>query len=439
MAGERRASKRLSAIKLAGPLEAGKYHDGGSLGLYLRVEPKGQRYWIQRITIKGKRTELGLGSYPMISLADARAKATENKRTAFAGGSPLDVKRKAKDVLTFSQAMEIYLAKKGAEHSNEKHRKQWLSTLQTYAVPVFGDMRVDSIETRHILRALEPIWATKTETATRVRGRIEAVLSWATVAGHRTGDNPARWGGNLAELLPKPNKVADKDHQPAVALADVSRWFKTLRAREGMAAQALQFLTLCLSRSGEVRGMTWSEVDLGDENGQGALWVVPAERMKAKKEHRVPLIKAAVELLRSLPRDPDSPYVFFSPKGGKFSDMALSAVMRRIQSDEIARLDQIETSAGRKPSQEPRGFIDPRSKRAAVPHGLRSTYRDWSAEEGIDRDLAEMALAHNVGSAVERAYRRTDMMERRRNLLESWGNFLNQRKGENILPYQRQG
>jgi hypothetical protein len=212
MAVEREA-KKLSAALLKTDLAPGKHHDGGNLGLYLRVETNGKRFWVQRITVNRKRTEIGLGSYPMIPLADARAKATENKRLAYEGGDPLAAKREARlkavDALTFSQAMNQYLAKKEAEFSNDKHRKQWRATLDTFAVPVIGAKAVRDVTVQHILRVLEPIWETKTETASRLRGRIEAVLSWATVAGHRAGDNPARWGGNLAELLAKPGKVAE--------------------------------------------------------------------------------------------------------------------------------------------------------------------------------------------------------------------------------------
>jgi integrase len=256
-----------------------------------------------------------------------------------------------------------------------------------------------------VLRVLKPIWIDKTETASRLRGRIEAVLSWATVSGHRSGDNPARWKGNLAELLPKPGKVAEKGNHPALALSDLTPWWNDLDKRDGMAALALRFAALTLARSGEVRGATWSEIDL-----QARLWVIPAGRMKAKKEHRVPLTDEAMALLQNLPRMEGCDFVFFAARGGMLSDMSISAVMRRMQETEVA--------AGRA------GWLDPRSKRPAVPHGLRSTFRDWAAEQGFDRDLAEMALAHTVGSEVERAYRRTDLVVRRRALLEAWGRFL---------------
>lgn len=409
-----RASKALSAAFLRTALEPGKYHDGGGLRLYLRVERNGARFWIQRITIGSKRRELGLGSPPLVTLADARERATENKRLLLAGGDPLAEKRKVRDLLTFSEAMERYLASKLAEFRNEKHRKQWRATLDTYAMPTMGARAVADIDVRDVLRVLQPIWSSKTETASRLRGRIEAVLSWATVAGHRSGDNPARWGGNLAELLPKPSKVAATGNHPALALSDVPRWWSGLSARPGMAARALQFAAMTVARSGEVRGMTWSEVDL-DEGGSAidatrATWIIPASRMKAGREHRVPLTSEAIALLTRLPRMEGSQYVFFAPRGGSLSDMSVSAVMRRMQ--------EAEEKSRRV------GYRDPRSGRPAVPHGLRSTFRDWAAETGVDRDMAEMALAHQVGDAVERAYRRSDMLERRRALLTDWERFL---------------
>jgi integrase len=415
---ERRAEKVLTAAYLATDLAPGKHFDGGNIGLFLRVEPNGKRFWVQRLTVKGKRTEIGLGSFPLIKLADARSRATENKRLAVMGGDPLEAKRKAKDALTFAKAMDLFLAKKSAEFGNEKHAKQWRSTLDAYAVPVLGNLPIAAVETRHVLKVLEPIWTEKTVTASRLRQRIEAVLSWATVAGHRTGDNPARWKGNLAELLAKPGKVADKGNHPALALADLPRWWKALAQREGMAARALQFLTMTLARSGEVRGMTWGEVDL-----KAALWTVPAERMKMGREHRVPLTKEAVALLEALPRMDGCDVVFFAPRGGMLSDMTVSAVMRRMQEADVA--------AGQP------GYLDPRSRRPAVPHGLRSTFRGWAAEVGIERDMAEMALAHNVGSAVERAYQRSDMLERRRAMLATWAKTIEGHSPAPVVSFRR--
>lgn len=420
----RRADKALTAAKVRARLDHGKYHDGGGLGLYLRVEPNGARFWVQRITVGGKRRELGLGSPPLVSLADARDAAAGNKRLVRAGGDPLAEKRKGREMLTFAEAVNLYLAAKLGEFRNEKHRKQWRSTLDAYAAPVIGRNPVQEIGVRDVLRVLQPIWAEKTETASRLRGRIENVLSWATVAGHRTGDNPARWRGNLSEMLAKPAKVAKTANHSALALADVPRWWADLAQRDGMAARALQFLALTAARSGEVRGMTWAEIDFGGAATVAtfATWTIPAGRMKAGREHRVPLTAEAATLLRSLPRMAGSPFVFFAPRGGMLSDMTLSAVMRRMQ--------EAEAKAGRE------GYLDRRTKRPAVPHGLRSTFRQWAAEQGYERDMAEMQLAHHVGTETERAYQRSDMLERRRAMMDAWGRFL---RGETAGTVVRMG
>lgn len=405
MAGDniRRPERALSARFVETVTNPGKHFDGQ--GLFLRVSKNGAKQWVQRITIRGKRCELGLGSPPAVSLAVARKLALENRGAAMLGGDPLADKRKAREVLTFSAAVEKYLANKLSEFRNEKHRKQWGSTLETYAVPTLGRKPVAEIDTQDVLKVLQPIWQSKTETAKRLRGRIENVLSWATVAGHRTGDNPARWKGNLSEILPKPSKVAKTDNQPALALTDVSRWWKDLAGREGMAAEALRFLALTAARSGEVRGATWVEIDL-----DAASWTVPASRMKSGREHRVPLTDDLVRLLKGLPRLDGSPYVFFAPRGGMLSDMSLSAVMRRLQEAKV--------KAGEA------GYVDPQSKRPAVPHGLRSTFRQWAAEQGYPRDIAELALAHWMGSDVERAYQRADMLDRRRDMMAAWAALL---------------
>lgn len=262
---------------------------------------------------------------------------------------------------------------------------------------------------------LEPIWMTKTETAKRLRGRIENVLSWATVAGHRMGDNPARWKGNLSEILPKPSKVTKSSNQPALAQADVARWWAELATRGGIAPRALEFLTLTAARSGEVRGMTWEEIDFGiaatlATSATQAVWNIPASRMKNGRPHRVPLTTTAVDLLQNLPRLDGSPYVFFAPKGGMLSDMSVSAVMRRMQATQEKEGNP--------------GYLDPITKRPAVPHGLRSSFRQWAAERGYPRDMADMALAHFIGSDVERAYQRSDMLDRRRDMMAAWARFL---------------
>lgn len=349
MAG-RRPEKALTAaeVRSAGP---GKHFDGH--GLFLRVQPNGARQWVQRIVIRGRRRELGLGSPPLVSLARARDLALENRRVARDGGDPISARRAVMAVPTFNEATESFLASKLTEFRNEKHRAQWRSTLDSYAGPVLGPMRVCDVTLADVLRVVQPIWVDKTETASRLRGRIEAVLSWATVAGHRTGDNPARWKGNLDAMLPKPGKVAKADNQPALCLDDVAAWFAELRRRDGMSAWAMEFLVMTAARSGEVRGAVWSEIDLG-----AGLWTIPAARMKAGREHRVPLTTEAVALLRALPRMKDAkggevPFVFFAARGGALSDMSLSAVMRRMQEAEQKRLDDEDRAAGRKRPRRP--------------------------------------------------------------------------------------
>lgn len=400
-----RVAKELTPIEVKRLTKPGMHAVGGVIGLVLQISPNGQsRHWIYRTTIGGKRRHIGLGSFPTVTLAMARELGREAYLSIRKGQNPIEERKAAtsalvaaeKRGLTFAGAMEKYLAIKLVEFDSEKHRKQWRATLDKYAIPALGKMLVADIQVQDVRRALEPIWAEKTETASRLRGRIEAVLSWATVAGHREGYNPARWKGNLSEMLPKPSKLTKVAHQPALALDDAAAWFADLRQREGMGARALEFLAMTASRSGEIRGATWDEIDL-----DAGLWVIPADRMKMSREHRVPLTSAAKAMLTSLSRFEGSPFVFPAAKGGMISDMTISAVMRR------------------------QGFTDVRTGRTAVPHGLRSTFRDWAAERTeYPRDMAEIALAHNVGSEVERAYRRGDMVEKRRAMMDAWGRFL---------------
>ena len=400
------SSSGLTVLRVKSLTEPGKYHDGNGTGLFLRIRKGGSRQWIQRLNIRGKPREIGLGSPPAVSLATARTLALENKGTAMLGGDPLEDKRQKRETLNFADAVDRYLAKKLNEFRNEKHRKQWRSTLDQYAIPKLGTRRVADIDVQDVLKVLEPIWQTKTVTAKRVRGRIENVLSWATVAGHRKGDNPARWKGNLSEILPKPSKVAKGGNHPALSQSDAPRWWADLCSRDGMGARALQFAALTAARSGEVRGMIWSELS-NDE------WNIPKARMKNNRPHRVPLTKEARDLLDALPRLEGADFVFFAPKGGKLSDMALSGVMRRMHKADIDASGQ--------------GYVDLEIGRPAVPHGLRSTFRQWAAEKGFPREMAEIALAHFIGSDVERAYQRSDMLERRREMMAAWSAFLDSR------------
>ncbi len=400
---------------------------GGVAGLRLQITPSNAASWVLRTAVGPKTREIGLGPYPEVSLAAARDKARLIREDIRNGIDPIEAKRSAKAQLvisqkrglTFDEAAARYLPSKSVEFKNAKHAAQWRSTLATYASPAIGPMQVADIVMADILRVLEPIWRTKTETADRVRGRIERVLAWATVAGHRDGDNPARWKGNLDAVLPKPGKVAKVENHGALALTAVSGWYSELLKRDGIAAKALAFQALTAARSGEVRGARWDEIDLD----QG-IWTVPASRMKARREHRVALSKPALDLLSALPRVDGSPLVFPAARGGPLSDATLSAVMRRMHAEALANGGP--------------GYLDAKSSRPAVPHGLRSTFRDWSAERTTyPREMAEIALAHQVGSEVERAYRRSDMVERRRAMMADWADFLLGKKSGKVVALSR--
>ncbi len=412
-------AKELSALEVKDLKHHGKngnayYAVGGVAGLLLQVTPAEGKSWILKVKVGAKVREIGLGGYPTVTLKNARDHAREMRDKIRRGIDPVEERKVAKAALfaaqkrglTFDAAVEKYLEQKLKELTNDKHGKQWRSTLVRYASPAIGKMLVSEITVHDVQRMLDPIWMTITETATRVRSRVESVLDWATVKGHLTGENPARWKGNLETLMPKPNKVAKKGNQPAIAQKDAQRWFAALQMREGVSARALEFVTLTAARSGEVRGAVWDEFDLVEK-----IWTVPTERMKADKEHRVTLTDEAIALLNRMPRLNSSRYVFAAPREGQLSDMALSQVMRRIHADDV--------------EQGGSGFVDSTSKRPAVPHGLRSTFRVWVAEKtDFSSDMAEHALAHAVGNAVERAYLRSDMVEKRRGMMEAWDRFL---------------
>jgi integrase len=414
-----RIAKELTALEVKRLRHEGKGANislpvGGVAGLMLQITANQSRSWLLRTTVGNRRREIGLGSFPEVSLAHARDRARLAKETIRQGGDPVEERRQAKARLVtaqrrnmeFREAVNQYLTAKLDQYKNEKHRQQWRNTLEKYAMPVLGALRVEDIEVRDVMCVLEPIWKEKTETASRLRGRIEAVLNWATVSGFRKGDNPARWQGSLKELLPAPARVAGTINQPALDIDAAPRWFAELRTRSGTGSRALEFAMLNASRSQEVRGACWDEFDLN-----AALWIIPAKRMKMGREHRVPLSRAALEFLRETPRMLGSDLVFPAQRGGQLSDMALSQAMRRIHEADI--------SAGGD------GYLDRVSRRPAVPHGLRSTFRDWVAERTtFPGEMAEIALAHKVGNAVEAAYRRGDMLERRRVLMEAWSDFL---------------
>jgi integrase len=338
---------------------------------------------------------MGLGGFPDVTLAGAKEAARAARLNIKEGIDPVGNARAKRSALyaaraasmTFHEAATAYIAVMESEWSNAKHASQWRNTLSSYAFPVIGNIYVREIDQSHVMRVLEPIWLTKTETAKRLRGRIENVLDWARVRGYRSGENPARWRGHLDMLLPTPGKVQKVKHHPALPYGELGEFMARLRQQEGLGSRALEFAILTAARSGEVRGALWSEIDLPD-----ATWTIPAGRMKAKREHRVALNKEAVALMKSLPRS--SELVFPSNKGTELSDMTLTAVLRRMKRGDI------------------------------TVHGFRSTFRDWCSERtNYPRDVAEMALAHAIGDKVEAAYRRGDLFEKRRLMMRDWGRF----------------
>lgn len=391
-------AKELTAMAVSKLKAEGAYAVGGVPGLQLQILGA-SRAWVLRFVLNDKRRRMGLGSYPAVSLAEARDRARLARSLIRSGIDPIDQRASNKETivaaaaksLTFAKAAEKFIAAHEDSWSNAKHRLQWVSTIGTYANPIIGQLPVAAIEQRHILQILNPIWRSKTETASRLRGRIEQVLNWAKVQGLRDGPNPARWRDHLDLLLPAPEKVSPVKHLAAVPLAEAKLMWQLICGTGGMGAQALQLQILTAGRSGEARGARWSELDL-----ESAVWVIPKERMKAKREHRIPLPRQAVELLRKQPRIVGAELVFPSSRNTPLSDMTLTAVMRRL-------------------------------KRTEVPHGWRSTFRDWVGDcTDYPSELAEIALAHSVGSKVEQAYRRGDMLEKRRPLMQEWADFLTQ-------------
>lgn len=402
-------AKELSALAVSKLKDEGRYAVGGVDGLYLRIAGN-SRAWVLRIKIGGKRCDVGLGPFSEIKLTDARELAREYRRKVREGVDPLKERRDARAATlieraaakTFKECAEAYIAANKAGWKNDKHVKQWSATLETYAYPTIGALPVASVAIAHILNILEPLWATKTETASRLRGRIETVLDWAKVRGYRDGENPARWRGHLDKTLPARNKVQKVEHHAALPYAEIGEFMVDLRKREGMSARALEFSILCASRSGEVRNATWAEMDT-----VGKVWTIPADRMKAGKEHRVPLSDAAVALLKAVPRVEGSNHVFPAPRGGALSDMALTAVLKRMERADLTQ------------------------------HGFRSTFRDWAGETtSYPREVIEHALAHQLADKAEAAYQRGDLLAKRARLMKDWSKACASvaKPGANVTP-----
>jgi integrase len=385
-----RETKRLNARTVATLTKPGRHADGGNL--YLSISPNGGRRWIFLFRWAGRQLEMGLGSARDVSLARARELADAARAKLAEGVNPLEMKRNERVIPTFGEAADALVDDIASGFRNAKHLEQWRMTLKGYAATLRSKSVAD-ITTEDVLAVLKPIWTTKSETASRLRGRIERVLDAAKAKGHRSGENPARWRGHLDSLLPKRQKL-QRGHHAAMSYAAVPEFMTRLRSVSGASSLALEFLILTAARTGEVREAIWSEVDL-----ESKVWTVPAHRMKAGKAHRVPLSGPAVDVLqraKELQEQPEgSPFIFPGGKPGKaLSVMALDMLLRRLKVDDTV-------------------------------HGFRSSFRDWAGEEtSFPREIAEAALAHTVGDAVERAYRRSDALEKRRKLMEAWAVFL---------------
>ena len=388
--------------------------DGG--GLYLQVTASGAKSWIYRFSLNRRTREMGLGPLHTISLSDARAKAADCRRLRLAGVDPIEARKEgvtkarleAARAISFKDATEAYIEMHRVGWRNVKHASQWSTTLETYVYPVLGSLPVQGVDVALVMKVLEPIWTTKTETASRVRGRIESVLDWASARGCRLGENPARWRGHLENLLPKRSKVRTIRHHAAMPYEAVGEFMASLQGQDGIAARALEFLVLTACRTGEVVGARWKEFDL-----DAAVWTVPAERIKAGKEHRVPLSARALSIVGDMQaaRDSEDAFVFPGGKRGKaLSNMALRLILKRMGRSDL------------------------------TVHGFRSSFRDWAAERtNYSREVAEMALAHAISDKVDAAYRRGDLFEKRRRLMDEWARYCGATKAAGKVVPMRAG
>jgi integrase len=408
----RRSIHRLSDRTVKATKRPGMYCDGGGLYLQVTIGADGKtarKSWSFRFAtgeIKTSRNgkprqverEMGLGSFPDTSLADARARAMDARNQREQGIDPIEARcdqraavalAQAK-AMTFDQCRDAYIGAHRAAWRNAKHAGQWTRTLDTYVTKVFGRLPVQTVDVALVMRALEPLWATKPETAGRVRGRIEAVLDWAKARGYRAGENPARWRGHLDKLLPARSKVRKVQHHAALPYSEIGQFLAHLREREGTAARALEFAIATVARTSETIGLRWSEVDRRDK-----VWTVPGDRMKSGREHRVPLNDAAMAVLERMGEARENDYVFPGERRAALSNMAMLKLLERMGRDDL------------------------------TVHGFRSTFRDWTAERtNFPSEVAEAALAHVVGGDTERAYRRGDMFDKRRRLMAAWAEFL---------------
>jgi integrase len=396
--------KQKLTARAAATTKPGRYGDGG--GLYLVVSPSGARKWVYRFTCAGRVTETGLGSADVVSLSEARGKSHQARRLLDAGENPIAAKRQAAlinaGIPTFGAVADTLLAAKQSEWRNEKHREQWRASLTEFSEPL-RPCPVDEIDTAAVLAVLKPLWQTKPETASRLRGRIESVLDAAKAQGYRSGENPAAWRGHLAHLLPKRGKLS-RGHHAAMDYQEIPAFVAQLRECDAVAAMALEFCILTAARSGEVYGARWSEIDMAAK-----VWTLPAARIKAAREHRIPLSERALAILQRLSVAKTGDYVFPSPRGRKpLSHVAMAKVMRRLQID------------------------------GPTVHGFRSGFRDWCGEAThFPREVAEAALAHVVGDKAEQAYRRGDALEKRRAMMEAWAAFCEPKSGGNVIQFAK--
>jgi integrase len=395
-----RAIGRLTALKVEKAKEPGMYADGG--GFYLRVTPEGTKNWVLRFMLDRRPRWMGLGPLPLYGLQEARAKALDARRKRHEGIDPIEARRAerarqrldAAKAITFKECAEAYIAAHRAGWRNGKHAGQWSATLFAYAYPVIGALPVRAVDTGLVVKVLEPIWTAKPETASRVRGRLESILDFAKVRGERDGENPARWRGHLDKLLPAHSKVRQVEHHAALPYNELPAFLRNLREQEGVAARALEFSVLTAARTGEVIGELWSEIDLLDKT-----WMMPAGRMKAHREHRVPLSARALAILQEMQglRRGDSPDGFVFPGGrpGKpLSNMAFLMLLRRMGRGDLTA------------------------------HGFRATFKTWASDRtSFQNEVVEASLAHAIGSKVEQAYRRGDLFDKRRKLMDAWAAY----------------
>jgi integrase len=393
-----RATGRLTALKVDKVKQPGMYADGG--GLYLRVTPQGTKNWVLRYMLDRRPHWMGLGPFPLYGLQEARARALDARRKRHDGIDPIEARRAerarlrldAAKAVTFGDVAAAYIASHRAGWRNEKHAAQWEATLNTHSAPLMS-LPVQAVDTGLVLKVLEPIWAAKPETASRLRGRIESILDFAKVREYRDGENPARWRGHLAKLLPARSKVRAVKHHAALPYVELPAFLASLRQQAGVAARALEFLTLTAARTGEVIGARWNEIDWPDKT-----WTVPTGRMKAHREHRVPLSARTLAILEDMQQarrgDTDA-FVFPGGKAGQpLSNMAFLMLLRRMEHDDLTA------------------------------HGFRATFKTWASERtSFQNEIVEAALAHVIGGKVEQAYRRGDMFEKRRRLMQQWTTF----------------